>query len=94
MQHLRPSLAKIRTPMHPIARPAASQVQRPERSGRRNLKDPAMTTQTLARPAALPTTSPVLDRIFAAPVPANDTEAARTSLIVRRRERQRRRDAR
>lgn len=94
VQHLRPSAAKNRTPLHPITRPAASQVQRPERSGRRILKDPAMITQTLARPAALPTTSPVLDRIFATPVPANDTEAVRISLIVRRRERQRRRDAR
>lgn len=53
-----------------------------------------MNMQTLVRPAAQPAASPVLDRIFAAPVPANDTEAARTSLIVRRRERQRRRDAR
>jgi len=51
-----------------------------------------MTTRTLARPSAQP--SPVLERIFTAPVPANDTEAARTALIVRRRERQRRRVAR
>lgn len=51
-----------------------------------------MTTQTLARPTVQP--SPVLGRIFAAPVPANDTEAASTALIVRRRERQRRRGAR
>ena len=51
-----------------------------------------MTMQTLARPTVQP--SQVLERIFAAPVPANDTEAARISLIVRRRERQRRRDAR
>jgi hypothetical protein len=51
-----------------------------------------MTTQILARPTVQ--LSQVLERIFAAPVPANDTEAARTALIVRRRERQRRRDAR
>lgn len=53
-----------------------------------------MTTQTLARPAIQPASSLVLERIFASPVPANDTEAARISLIVRRRERQRRRDVR
>jgi hypothetical protein len=92
-KHIRRTASwKIFSALHPFARPAASQVQRPERSGRRNPKDTDMTTQTLARPAADP--SPVLERIFAAPVPANDTEAARISLIVRRRERQRRRDAR
>ncbi len=56
-----------------------------------------MTTLTLARPAAAPTSSPVLDRIFTSPAPgraANDTAASGASLIVRRRERQRRRDAR
>jgi hypothetical protein len=56
-----------------------------------------MTPQTLARPIAQPTSSPVLDRIFAAaaiPAPANDSGNAQTSLLVRRRERARRRDAR
>ncbi|MEQ9506263.1 MAG: hypothetical protein RLO80_08310 [Hyphomonas sp.] len=56
-----------------------------------------MTTQTLARPAAAPAASLVLDRIFAPGAPAraaNDMAAAATSLIVRRRERQHRRDAR
>lgn len=82
------------TAPHPFARPGASHVQRPERSGRRKPKDTDMTTQTLARPAIQPASSLVLERIFASPVPANDTEAARISLIVRRRERQRRRDVR
>lgn len=48
-------------------------------------------------PLSRPTESPVLDRIFAVALPRaadNDQNAARTSLIVRRRERQRRRDAR
>ncbi len=53
-----------------------------------------MTTQTLARPQTQPAASPVMDRIFAVPAPANDTAAARAALIVRRRERHRRRDAR
>ena len=56
-----------------------------------------MTTETLARPIAQPTSSPVLDRIFAAaPIPAaaNDSASAKASLLVRRRERVRRRDAR
>jgi hypothetical protein len=56
-----------------------------------------MTTQTLAHPATAPASSPVLDRIFAptpAVKPANDAMAQSTSLIVRRRERQRRRDVR
>lgn len=56
-----------------------------------------MSAQTLVRPAAAPASSPVLDRIFA-PVPAahaaNDTRTQAASLIVRRRERQRRRDVR
>ncbi len=69
-------------------------MQRPEHSGCRNPEDTDMTTQSLLRPAVQPAPSPVLERIFAAPVPANDTEAARASLIVRRRERQRRRDVR
>ena len=56
-----------------------------------------MTTLTLARPAAAPAASPVLDRLFAPAAPAraaNDIKAQGASLIVRRRERQRRRDAR
>ncbi len=56
-----------------------------------------MTTETLARPIAQPASSPVLDRIFAAaPIPAaaNDAASAKASLLVRRRERARRRDAR
>ena len=56
-----------------------------------------MTTQILARPIAQPTSSPVLDRIFAAatlPAAANDIASAKASLLVRRRERARRRDAR
>ncbi len=56
-----------------------------------------MTTQTLARPAAQSASSPVLDRIFAAaaiPAAANDGASAKTSILVRRRDRQRRRDAR
>ncbi|MFN3911240.1 hypothetical protein [Hyphomonas sp.] len=56
-----------------------------------------MNTLLIPRPAAAPTASPVLDRLFAA-APArfadNDTSPARNSLLVRRRERQRRRDAR
>lgn len=54
-----------------------------------------MNTLSLARP--ITPASPVLDRIFApiaAPPPANDTAAPINSLLVRRRERQRRRDAR
>lgn len=53
-----------------------------------------MTAQTLIRPAAQPS---ILGRIFtpaSAPAPANDTAERATSLIVRRRERIRRRDAR
>lgn len=53
-----------------------------------------MTAQTLIRPAAQPS---IFGRIFtpaAAPAPANDTAERATSLIVRRRERIRRRDAR
>jgi hypothetical protein len=56
-----------------------------------------MTTQTLARPIPRPASSPVPDCIFAAatiPAPANDSASARPSLLVRRRERARRRDAR
>lgn len=56
-----------------------------------------MTTQILARPIPQPASSPVLDRIFAAatiPATANDSASARPSLLVRRRERARRRDAR
>ena len=56
-----------------------------------------MTTETLARPIAQSTSSPVLDRIFAAatlPAAANDSSSARPSLLARRRERARRRDAR
>ena len=56
-----------------------------------------MTTETLARPIAQPASSPVLDRIFAAatlPAAANDAASAKASLLVRRRERARRRDAR
>lgn len=54
-----------------------------------------MTAQTLTRPAAAQPS--VLGRIFtpaATPVAANDTAERATSLIVRRRERLRRRDAR
>lgn len=53
-----------------------------------------MTAQTLIRPAAQPS---VLGRIFvpaATPAAANDTAERATSLIVRRRERIRRRDGR
>jgi hypothetical protein len=56
-----------------------------------------MTTQIPARPIPQSASSPVLDRIFAAatiPAPANDSARARPSLLVRRRERARRRDAR
>jgi hypothetical protein len=56
-----------------------------------------MTTQILARPITQPASSPVLDRIFAAatlPAAANDSACAKASLLVRRRERARRRDAR
>jgi hypothetical protein len=56
-----------------------------------------MTTQILARPVAQPASSPVLERIFAAatlPAAANDSASARPSLLARRRERARRRDAR
>lgn len=56
-----------------------------------------MTTQTLARSIAQPASSPVLDRIFAAatiPAAANDSAGPRPSLLARRRERARRRDAR
>lgn len=54
-----------------------------------------MTAQILTRPAA--SQPSILGRIFtpaAAPAAANDLQAASTSLIVRRRERLRRRDAR
>ena len=90
----RRSQQKICTALHPFARPGASHVQRPERFGRRKPKDTDMTTQTLARPTIQPAPLPVLERIFESPVPANDTDATRISLIVRRRERQRRRVAR
>lgn len=56
-----------------------------------------MNTLPITRPTETPASSPVLDRIFAvAPqrIADNDQNAARASLIVRRRERQRRRDAR
>lgn len=56
-----------------------------------------MTTQPLARPITQPASSPMLDRIFAAatiPAAANDSSSARPSLLVRRRERARRRDVR
>ena len=56
-----------------------------------------MNTLPLSRPIESPASSPVLDRIFAVALPRaadNDQNAARTLLIVRRRERQRRRDAR
>lgn len=51
-----------------------------------------MSTLALSRPAAAPV-SPVLDRILAPGIPANDTQTHRVALIVRRRERARRRDA-
>lgn len=57
-----------------------------------------MTTLTAIRPAAQPAAqSEILARILAgAPIPAaaNDPVAERPSLLVRRRERQRRRDGR
>ncbi|MBU3919986.1 MAG: hypothetical protein KJ833_09195 [Alphaproteobacteria bacterium] len=57
-----------------------------------------MTTLSIARPTPSPASSPVLDRIFSAAhqpaAAANDASDARISLIVRRRERQRRRNAR
>lgn len=56
-----------------------------------------MNTLLIPRPAETPASPSVLDRLFAA-APArladNDTNPARASLLVRRRERQRRRDAR
>lgn len=55
-----------------------------------------MNTLVIARPAAPPAASPVLDRIFAAASTheaANDIAAARTALLVRRRERAHRRSA-
>jgi len=45
-----------------------------------------MTMQTLARPQTQPAASPMLDRIFAVPAPANDTAAAPAALLVRRRD--------
>ncbi len=57
-----------------------------------------MTTFTAVRPAAQPTAkTEILDRILAgapAPSAANDPVTERPSLLVRRRERQRRRDGR
>jgi len=56
-----------------------------------------MNTLNIARPAVPAPHSHVLDRILApisAPAAANDTAGTQVSLIVRRRERQRRRDAR
>lgn len=57
-----------------------------------------MTTLIAQRPAAQPAAqSEILSRIFAgapAPEAANDPATERPSLLVRRRERQRRRDAR
>ncbi len=51
-----------------------------------------MSTLALTRPAAAPA-SPVLERIHTPGIPANDTAPSRAALIVRRRERARRRDA-
>lgn len=56
-----------------------------------------MSTLSIPRPTEPAAASPVLDRIFAVAPPRaadNDTNYARTALIVRRRERQNRRDAR
>jgi hypothetical protein len=57
-----------------------------------------MTTLTAIRPAAQPAAQPeILARILSdapAPVAANDPVTERPSLLVRRRERQRRRDGR
>lgn len=52
-----------------------------------------MIAQTLPRPAAPAAMPSVLDRILP-PAPANDTAVTGRSVIVRRRERARRRDAR
>ena len=90
-QKMHPSPASIRAPRGIL--PAKTGTFRSPQTR----KAPAMTTQTLARPIAQPASPPVLDRIFAAatiPAPANDSAGPRPSLLVRRRERARRRDAR